>query len=88
MTPIETYYNELIADTLWMETLKYVHKGKDIEQGIKEALMHLIADPERLEKATLSDRKKLVNSWMSTKRFPRENVVKENPSDRFKRLRK
>lgn len=81
MTPIETYYNELIADTLWMETLKYVHKGKDIEQGIKEALMHLIADSDRLANSNLSDRKRLVNSWMSTKRFPRENVVKRDISN-------
>lgn len=86
MTPIETYYNELIADTLWVDTMKYVHRGKDVEQGIKEALMHLIVDPERLEKATLTDRKKLVNSWMSTKRFPRENVVKVDQRERLKNL--
>lgn len=72
----EKLYQSLLADTLWIETMKYVHKGKDINQGIKEALCHLIADEERLKRSDLSDCKKLVNSWISTKRFPRENVVK------------
>lgn len=75
MTTFEDFHKALTADTLWLETMAYVHKGKDIEQGIKEALAHLVADEDRLKRATLSDCKKLVNSWMSTKRFPRENVV-------------
>lgn len=77
----ETFHKALTSDTLWLETMKYVHKGKDIEQGIKEALCHLIADEDRLKNATVSDCKRLVNTWMSTKRFPRENVIKKGKRD-------
>lgn len=74
------FYKALTADTIWMETMAYVHKGKDLDQGIKEALIHLIADEDRAKNSTLTDCKRLVNSWLSTKRFPRDNVVKRDIS--------
>lgn len=81
MTTFEDFHKALTSDTGWMTTMAYVHKGKDLDQGIKEALLHLIADEDRMKRATLSDCKKLVNSWMSTKRFPRENIVKKGKRD-------
>lgn len=86
MTSFESFYQELISDEHWYETMQYVHKGKDIEQGIKEALLHLMADGERLKGSDLSKRKQLVNSWMTNKRFPRENVVKVDQRERLKNL--
>ncbi len=68
--------DDLLKDTMWIETMKYIHKGKDIEQGIKEAYGHLIADEDRHKNSTMSDFKKLVNTWLTNKRFPRENVKK------------
>lgn len=77
MTNVQKFEESLLNDTLWIETMKYIHKGKDIEQGIREAFGHLVSDEDRMKNATLSDCKKLVNSWMATKRFPRENVIKK-----------
>lgn len=72
----EDFYKELTADTLWLSTLEYVHKGKDVHQGIKEALLHLMADGDRFRNSDMADKKRLVNGWLSNKRVPRENVVK------------
>lgn len=76
MSTFETLYQELQKDEAWINTMKYLHKGKDIEQGIREAYGHLIADDDRHKNSNMSDFKRLVNSWLSNKRFPRENAVK------------
>jgi hypothetical protein len=76
MTQIKQFETQLLSDEIWIESMRYIHKGKDIEQGIREAFGHLIADDDRLRNATLTDCKKLVNTWMTNKRFPRENVVR------------
>ncbi len=77
MIAIQKLEDQLLNDSLWITTMEYIHRGKDIKQGIREAFGHLVADEERLKNATLSDCKKLVNSWISNKRFPRENVIKK-----------
>lgn len=73
----ETFHKSLISDELWMETMNYVHKGKDIEQGIKEALAHLIADPDRLKSANLADCKRLVNGWLSNRKAEKVLVKRD-----------
>lgn len=73
----DEFHKSLISDQLWMETMAYVHKGKDIEQGIKEALAHLIADPDRLKNANLADCKRLVNGWLSNRKAEQVKVKRD-----------
>lgn len=47
-----------------------VHKGKDVQAAIREAYGHLIADEQRLMRAEPADFKRLVNGWLTNKRFP------------------
>lgn len=55
-------------DEIWLDKMKMVHRGKNIDQGILEAYGHLISDPVRLANADGSDFKRLVNSWLANQR--------------------
>lgn len=59
-------------DPIYYETLKMIHPGKNIEQAIKEAYGHLIADELRFINSQPADFKRLVNSWLTTMRFPKQ----------------
>lgn len=52
-------------DPIFMEQMKMNHKGKDIEQSIKESFAHLAADPHRLAISQAADCKRLLNTWLS-----------------------
>ena len=52
-------------DSIFMESMKMNHKGKDIEQAIKDSYAHMAADPHRLARAEPSDCKKLLNTWLT-----------------------
>ncbi len=54
-----------LFDEIYINQLKSLHNGKDIEEAIKQAYGHLIADPERLAKMSASDCKRFLNSWLS-----------------------
>lgn len=54
----------------WLETMAYVHKGKNIEEVIGYAFADLLSQPERLKRADASDFKRLVNSWLINTRYP------------------
>lgn len=69
MTTFESFYKALTADSpQWMETMQMVHRGKNIDQAIKESYAHLIADEDRLKNSDVSDFKRLVNSWLSNRK--------------------
>ncbi len=61
-------------DEIYMDTLKFNHKGKDIERAIKESFMHLSADKQKLHIADSASCKKLVNTWLSNMK---PEIVKE-----------
>lgn len=61
------YWNGTL-DEIFLDTMKMVHRGKDIDQAVKESYAHLISDPLRLANANPSDFKRIVNSWLSNKR--------------------
>ena len=52
-------------DEIWLDTMRMIHPGKDIDQAIRESYGHLIASPARLQSSTGSDFKRLVNTWLS-----------------------
>jgi hypothetical protein len=52
-------------DSIFMESMKMNHKGKDIDQAIKDSYAHMAADPHRLARAEPSDCKKLLNTWLT-----------------------
>lgn len=68
MTSFESFHKALISDEQWCETMAMIHRGKDLEQAIKESYGHLIADEERHKAAGLKEFKTLVNTWLSGKR--------------------
>lgn len=68
MTSYESFHSALIADERWLETMKMIHRGKNIEQAIAESYGHLIADEERHRSAGLKEFKTLVNTWLCGKR--------------------
>ncbi len=49
-----------------------VHKGKDIDQAIKEAFLFLMADEHRMAGTDSADFKRLVNTWLSKQRPERK----------------
>lgn len=65
-------YWRLQLDEYWLECINKIHKGKNIDEAIDQAYLHLIADETRAQNATLADFKQLVNSWLSNKRFPKK----------------
>lgn len=71
------FHKALTSDEYWMDTMATIHRGKDLEQAIRESFGHLIADEDRHKNSTLADCKRLVNSWLTNKRFPKENVKRD-----------
>lgn len=52
-------------DEMYLENLKYTHKGKDIDQAIKEAYNHIASDGLRLKNLDGAGAKRLVNTWLT-----------------------
>lgn len=59
-------------DEMYLEELKMVHKGKDIQQAILESYAHLAADKQRIKRADQSDCKKLLNTWLTNTKNDRK----------------
>jgi len=68
-------YWQSTLDEIWMDTMKMVHPGKDHLQAAKEAFAHLMAT-EQLDTAEPGDFKRLMNGWLSNKRFPKPTFKK------------
>lgn len=68
MTSFDDFYTALTSDELWMETMKMIHRNKNIEEAIKQSYGHLIADEDRHKAAGLKEFKTLVNTWLCGKR--------------------
>lgn len=52
-------------DEIYLENLKMTHKGKDIQQAIKEAYNHVASDSLRLHNLDGAGAKRLVNTWLT-----------------------
>lgn len=59
-------------DDRYREALEMIHKGKDIDQAIREAYLYLLAEDGRLEVTSSSDVKRLVNTWLSKQRITKD----------------
>lgn len=55
-------------DEIWLDQMRMIHKGKNMDEIIGYAFADLISQDERLERATASDFKRLVNSWLSNRK--------------------
>ena len=60
---LEWFVNQI--DEIYLENLKYTHKGKDIEQAVKEAYAHVASDSLRLKNLDGAGAKKLLNTWLA-----------------------
>jgi len=69
-------YWQSTIDEIYLDTMRMVHPGKNIDQGIKEAYAHLLADPSRLNATEPSDFKRLLNGWLANKSFPKKSIQK------------
>jgi hypothetical protein len=56
-------------DELWLENMRMIHKGKNIDEAIEQSFGYLISDEQRLNVSDSSDFKRLVNGWLSNKRI-------------------
>jgi len=70
-------------DELFFENLQMTHKGKDVEQAIKEAYAHAASDEFRLKNMDGAGAKKLVNTWLANSK----NGQKEKPNYSYRRGR-
>lgn len=61
-------------DPIWLEQMAMIHRGKNIPECIEHAYADLICQDQRLERATASDFKRLVNSWLANKRQPKKST--------------
>lgn len=55
-------------DEVFIDNMKAIHKGKNIEQSTKEAFAHMAADANRIRAADQADVKRLVNTWLSNQK--------------------
>jgi hypothetical protein len=70
-------------DEIWLDAIKSIHRNKDIDQVIEYAYLDLLSQPERLNTATASDFKRLVNSWLSNRKAEQ---IKVDQRERMKNL--
>jgi len=52
-------------DDMFLENLKMTHKGKDVNQAIKESYNHVASDSLRLHNLDGAGAKRLVNTWLT-----------------------
>jgi hypothetical protein len=71
-----SYWEQILSDEWWMQTMAMIHKGKDVKQAALESFGDLINDPIRLERMDHGDFKKYVNRWLSNKPFPKKVTQK------------
>lgn len=71
---LDYWKNQL--DPIWLEAIKMVHRNKDIDKVIEFAFIDLISQ-ERVETATASDFKRLVNSWLSNRKAEEKKVKRD-----------
>lgn len=64
-------------DPMWLDAIKMVHRNKNIDEGIEYAFADLISQPERLERATASDFKRLVNGWLANRKGEKKMVKRD-----------
>lgn len=79
--PMDTKKNTLEywksqLDEIWLEQMKMIHKGKNMDEIIGYAFADLISQPERLERANASDFKRLVNGWLSNRKPEQKKGVR------------
>lgn len=55
----------LTGDEMWVESMAITHKGKDLNQAIKESYDYMHTLPARLATAEINDWKRLVQSFLS-----------------------
>ncbi len=55
-------------DEIWLDSIKLVHRNKDIDKVIEYAYIDLLSQPDRINTASASDFKRLVNSWLSNRK--------------------
>jgi hypothetical protein len=60
------YWKEQL-DEIWMDNIRYVHRGKDIDKIIEYAFIDMISQ-DWFQRATASDFKRLVNRWLSNRK--------------------
>lgn len=68
-------------DEIWLEQMRMIHRGKDLDRIIEMAYGDLISQ-ERVETATASDFKRLVNSWLSNRKAEKTNVKRRDLKNR------
>ena len=71
------YWQTILEDKYWVQVMSMIHKGKDINQAVLESFGHLISDPIRLNHMDHNDFKRLVNGWLTNKRFPKTVFSKQ-----------
>ena len=71
------HYRAMI-DPAYREILEMTHKGKDIDQAIKEAYAYLVADSQRASRTDSGDFKKLVNTWLGNMKVGQNGKAKKD----------
>jgi hypothetical protein len=64
-------------DEIWIEQMKMIHRGKNIDMIIELAYGDLISQDDRLKTATASDFKRLVNSWLANRNAEKVSVKRD-----------
>lgn len=87
---LSDFENLLKNDELWMDTIVIVHKGKDIEQAIKQAYLHM-QNKKTLERGELSDFKGCVQSFLNNEKpgngmVPKLSIGEQREIDRKRKL--
>lgn len=68
-------------DEIYLENLKYAHKGKDIQQAVKEAYNHVASDSLRLKNLDGAGAKKLINTWLTNTKIQSNGTGKRKGFD-------
>ena len=78
---IEKNFNWFLEqiDEIFLEQMRILHQGKNIEEAARQAFGHLCADEKKLKRADRADVQKLLNTWLSnTKIKPEKNVFSKS----------
>jgi hypothetical protein len=65
MKPFEEFYNDLVSDDLWFDSMAMIHRGKSVRQAAQLIYGEVLSDPEKYKFYTVQEFRKYVHNKLS-----------------------
>jgi hypothetical protein len=65
MKPFEEFYNDLVSDDLWFDSMAMIHRGKSVRQAAQLIYGEVLSDPEKYKFYSVQEFRKYVHNKLT-----------------------